>query len=36
MSYLDFVNNINSNEIKIIFELGSRDLIDAIKLLNYF
>jgi len=36
MSYLDFVNNINSKEIKIIFELGSRDLIDAIKLLNYF
>ena len=36
MSYFDFLNKINSNEIKIIFELGSRDLIDAIKLLNYY
>jgi len=36
MSYFDFVNNIDKNQIKIIFELGSRDLIDAIKLLNYY
>ncbi len=36
MSYSDFFNKIHSNEIKTIFELGSRDLIDAIKLLNYF
>jgi FkbM family methyltransferase len=38
MSYLDnvFINNINKNEIKTIFELGSRDLVDAIKLINYF
>jgi FkbM family methyltransferase len=36
MSYYCFLNNINSKEIKIILELGSRDLVDAIKLLNYF
>jgi FkbM family methyltransferase len=36
MSYFDFLDKININEIKIIFELGSRDLIDAIKLLDYF
>jgi FkbM family methyltransferase len=36
MSYFEFVNNINSKEIKIILELGSRDLVDAIKLINYF
>lgn len=36
MSYFDFVNYIKKNEIKTIFELGSRDLIDGIKLLNYF
>jgi FkbM family methyltransferase len=36
MSYFDFINKINKSEIKIIFELGSRDLIDAIKLLNYY
>ena len=36
MSYFNFINKINNKEIKTIFELGSRDLIDAIKLLNYF
>jgi FkbM family methyltransferase len=38
MSYLDniFVNNIDKNKINTIFELGSRDLLDAIKLFNYY
>jgi len=36
MSYFDFLDKINSKEIKIILELGSRDLLDAIKLINYF
>jgi FkbM family methyltransferase len=36
MAYCDFFNQINSNKIKTIFELGSRDLIDAIKLSDYF
>jgi len=36
MSYCDFFNKIDSNQIKTIFELGSRDLVDAIKLLDYF
>jgi len=36
MSYFDFFNKINREQIKTIFELGSRDLIDAIKLLDYF
>jgi FkbM family methyltransferase len=36
MSYLEFVNHINKNKINIIFELGSRDLIDSIKLVDYF
>jgi FkbM family methyltransferase len=36
MSYFDFVNKINKNDVKTIFELGSRDLDDAIKLYNYF
>jgi FkbM family methyltransferase len=35
MSYFDFLNRINTNQIKTVFELGSRDLIDAIKLLDY-
>ena len=30
MSYSYFFNMINKNQIKTIFELGSRDLIDAI------
>jgi hypothetical protein len=36
MSYFHFLNRINSNEIKTIFELGSLDLIDGIKLLHHF
>jgi FkbM family methyltransferase len=36
MSYCDFFSLIDNNKIKTIFELGSRDLIDAIKLLDYF
>lgn len=36
MSYFTFFNKIAANQISTIFELGSRDLIDAIKLLNYF
>ena len=36
MSYFDFIHKINNKQIKIIFELGSRDLVDAIKLLNYY
>jgi FkbM family methyltransferase len=36
MSYYEFFSLIDSNKIKTIFELGSRDLIDAIKLLDYF
>jgi len=36
MAYYDFINNIDINNIKTIFELGSRDLIDAIKLTDYF
>ena len=36
MSYFDFLHKINDKDIKVIFELGSRDLIDAIKLMRYF
>jgi FkbM family methyltransferase len=36
MSYFDFLEKIDKTKIKIIFELGSRDLVDAIKLLNYY
>jgi FkbM family methyltransferase len=36
MSYFYFLNKINKKQIKTIFELGSRDVIDAIKLSNYF
>ena len=36
MSYLDFVQLVDKNRVKTIFELGSRDLTDAIKLLDYF
>jgi FkbM family methyltransferase len=38
MSYLYdfFVNKIKKNNINLIFELGSRDLEDAIKLYNYY
>jgi FkbM family methyltransferase len=36
MSYHDFLHKIKKDKIKIIFELGSRDLIDSIQLLNYY
>jgi FkbM family methyltransferase len=36
MSYFDFLYKIKANEITTIFELGSRDLIDAIKLLDNY
>jgi len=36
MSYFDFLHKINKGQVKTIFELGSRDLIDAIKLVNHF
>jgi len=36
MSYFYFLNKIENTQIKTIFELGSRDLIDAIKLLNHY
>jgi len=38
MSYLDklFTDNIKKDSVKIIFELGSRDLQDAILLRNYY
>ena len=31
MAYCDFFSKIDKTKIKIIFELGSRDLMDAIK-----
>jgi FkbM family methyltransferase len=36
MSYFDFVNLLRKENVKVIFELGSRDAIDAIKLANWF
>jgi len=36
MSYLEFTDYIQKNKVKVIFELGSRDLTDAIKLLEYY
>ena len=38
MAYLDklFTDNIDENQVKTIFELGSRDLIDAFQLCNYY
>ena len=38
MSYLEdiFTKNINKSLVKNIFELGSRDLLDAIKLYKYY
>ena len=36
MSYNKFFNNIKDEEIEIIFELGSRDILDAIQLIKYF
>jgi len=37
-SYLEeiFINNIKKDDVKIIFELGSRDLIDAYKLQKFY
>lgn len=36
MSYFDFVSKIDKKQIKTIFELGSRDIIDAIKLHDFY
>lgn len=36
MSYYTFFNRIDKNQITTIFELGSRDLLDAINLLHNF
>ena len=36
MSYFQFLDKVNCSQIKTIFELGSRDLIDAIHLLDEF
>ncbi len=36
MSYFDFVPMIVKEKVNVIFELGSRDLIDAVKLANCF
>jgi FkbM family methyltransferase len=36
MSYFYFNNNINKTTVKTIFELGSRDLIDASKLIEHY
>ncbi len=36
MAYHSFVNRVDKNHVHTIFELGSRDLIDAIKLTMHF
>ena len=36
MSYLQFNKSIDKKKVKTIFELGSRDLIDAKKLINHY
>jgi len=36
MSYFHFCNNIDKTKVKTIFELGSRDLIDAKKLIQHY
>lgn len=36
MSYFEFIHRIDKSKVKIIFELGSRDLKDGVQLLNYF
>jgi FkbM family methyltransferase len=36
MSYYDFLDKIDKSKVHTIFELGSRDLIDAIKLAGHF
>jgi FkbM family methyltransferase len=35
-SYFNFLDKIDASEIKTIFELGSRDLLDAINLVNHY
>lgn len=36
MSYLSFANQIPKDKIKVIFELGSRDVVDAVDLIKFF
>ncbi len=36
MSYYEFFQFIKHENIKTIFELGSRDLVDTVKIVNYF
>jgi len=36
MSYLSFADKVQNDQIHIIFELGSRDVVDAIELIKYF
>ena len=36
MAYFDFLPYIKRTTVKTIFELGSRDLVDAVKLLDHF
>ncbi len=36
MSYFDFFKYINDDKINTIFELGSRDLLDTVKIVDYF
>lgn len=36
MSYFDFVDKIKKDNVKVIFELGSRDLVDSFKLVTYY
>ncbi len=36
MSYFGFIDKIDKNNVKTIFELGSRDIIDSIKLYDIF
>jgi FkbM family methyltransferase len=36
MSYIDFLDVIKKDKVQVVFEVGSRDLVDAIKLLNYY
>lgn len=35
-AYLNFIKKINKNDIKVVFELGSRDARDAIELSEFF
>ena len=36
MSYFDFLDVLKKDTVHLIVEVGSRDLVDAIKLLNYY